>query len=236
MTGVQLIGAKAVIQRYEKLSAESWALFQGKQFLVGGVGSQDLQEWVKDFETAGSTATYTLRVYDSPDAPTSSTANSDYIACINFKAVDEYEGHGIAGYSNKLMERIKGLEERLKETDKDEEEEGPSLGDIVTGWLTDPQKLGMVIGAVRQLFGPASVAALPATPLQTISGMQPVQTEAMNQPNPMNQEESLKRIADALDILAIHDLDLVVHLEKLAKLAQSDPLMFKAVISKLDAL
>lgn len=236
MTGVQLIGTKAVVQRYEKLSAESWALFQGRQFLVGGVGSQDLQDWVKDFETAGSTATYTLRVYDSPDAPTSSTANSDYIACINFKAVDEYEGHGIAGYSNKVMERIKGLEERLKEADGDDkEDDGPSLGDIVTGWLTDPQKLGMVIGAVRQLFGPAS-AVIPAPPLQTISGMQPVQTEAMNQPNPMNQEESLKRIADALDILAIHDLDLVVHLEKLAKLAQSDQLLFKAIISKLDAL
>lgn len=232
MTGVQLIGTKAVVSKYEKLNCDSWAIYQSKQFIVGGVGSEGLQEWVQDFETAGSTATYTLRVYDSGEAPTSATANSDYVACINFKVVDQYEGYGIAGHSNKLMQRIEGLEKKLKDQDSDEDDEGPDLNEVIMGWLTEPQKLGMVIGAVRQLFGgemPVMPAVASPAPLQTVSGLEPVKI------NPMT-EEGLTRISKALDILGVCDPDLVVHLEKLAKLAETDKLLFKAVISKLDAL
>lgn len=232
MTGVQLIGTKAVVSKYEKLNCDSWAIYQSKQFIVGGVGSDGLQEWLQDFETAGSTATYTLRVYDSSDAPTSATANSDYIACINFKVVDQYEGHGIAGHTNKLMQRIEGLEKKLKDQDNDDDDEGPDLNEVIMGWLTEPQKLGMVIGAVRQLFGgemPVMPAVASPAPLQTVSGLEPVKI------NPMT-EEGLTRISKALDILGVCDPDLVVHLEKLAKLAETDKLLFKAVISKLDAL
>jgi len=232
MTGVQLIGSKAVLTRYEKFSTDAWALYQGKQFIVGGVGADNLTEWVRDFEAAGSTATYTLRVYDSDEVPTSATAGVDYIASVNFKVVDQYEGYGIAGHSNKLMERIKGLEEKLeKKGDDEENDEGPALGDGIMGWFEQPEKLGMIIVAVKQLFGgvPAPVIASPA-PVQTISGFEP------NKNDPMSTEESLNRLSKAIDILAVHDPNLVVHLEKLAKLAETDKLLFTAIISKLDAL
>lgn len=232
MTGVQLIGTKAVVEKYEKLNCDSWAIYQGKQFIVGGVGNDGLQGWISDFEAAGSTATYTLRVYDSSEAPTSATANSDYVACINFKVVDQYEGYGIAGHTNKLMQRIESLEKKLKDQDDGEDDEGPDLNEVIMGWLTEPQKLGMVIGAVRQLFGgemPVMPAVASPAPLQTVSGLEPVKI------NPMT-EEGLTRISKALDILGVCDPDLVVHLEKLAKLAETDKLLFKAVISKLDAL
>jgi hypothetical protein len=232
MTGVQLIGTKAVIDRYEKLDCESWAIFQGKEFIVGGVGAQSLREWINDFEMTGSTATYKLRVYDYEEAPTSATANAAYVASINFKAVDEYEGYGIAGHANKLMQRIEGLEKKLKEQDSDEDDEGPDLNEIIMGWLTEPQKLGMVIGAVRQLFGgemPVMPAVASPAPLQTISGLEPGKISPMS-------EDGLMRISKALDILGVCDPDLVVHLEKLAKLAETDKVLFKAVISKLDAL
>jgi hypothetical protein len=49
-------------------------------------------------------------------------------------------------------------------------------------------------------------------------------------------EDNVTRVSKALDILEKYDPQLVVHLEKLAKLASTDTLMFKAVISKLDAL
>lgn len=237
MAGVQLIGTKAVMQRYEKLNAEAWALYQGKEFLVGGMGGEDLRDWVHDFEQSGSTATYTLRVYDFEEPPTCKTGTTDYIASVNFKAVDQYDGYGIAGHSNKLMERIKGLEEKLKDHDGDEDE-GQDLNSVIMGWLTEPQKLGLVIGAVKQLFGapsmpmpvPAPVAG--AQPqLQTISGFQPG-----TQPQAMSAEQSLERLSKAIDILEKHDTDLITHLEKLAKLAETDELLFKAIISKLDAL
>jgi hypothetical protein len=228
MTGVQIIGSKAVIERYGKLNYETWALYQGKQFIVGGNNGNELSEWLSDFEATGSTAVYTLRVYDGDQIPTSSTGNADYIACLNFKVSDTYEGYGIAGHNNKLMDRIKGLEEKLER--KDDNEESGGIGDIIMGWFEDPNKLAIVAGVVRQLMGGVpvpQVGALPA-PIQTISGLDPQKSTSM--------EDSLTRISKALDTLEKYDPQLVVHLEKLAMLASTDTLLFKAVISKLDAL
>jgi hypothetical protein len=228
LTGVHLIGRKAVNERFAKLNAESWALYQGKQFIVGGVGSDTLDEWLADFEATESTATYTLRVYDADTAPTSSTGNAEYIACIPFKIVDMYEGYGIAGHNKNLLQRIKGLEEKLEGKEDDEPEN--DLNSVLMGWLENPEKLGMIAGAIRTLFGGLPmqpVGALPAA-VQTISGLDPQSQTQM--------EDNLTRVSKALDTLEKYDPQLVVHLEKLAKLASTDTPMFKAVISKLDAL
>lgn len=229
MTGVQIIGRKAVVERFTKLNTDSWALYQGKQFIVGGLGTDVLEEWLTDFEATESTATYTLRVYDSDQAPTSATGNADYIACLNFKIVDAYEGYGIAGHNKGLMQRIKGLEEKLE--GKDDKEEGGGLGEIIMGWFEDPSKLAIVAGVVRQLMGGAPLpqvgVALPA-PIQTISGLDPQ--------NETEMEDNVTRVSKALDVLEKYDPQLVVHLEKLAKLASTNTLLFKAVISQLDAL
>jgi len=229
MTGVQLIGRKAVIERYTKLNIDSWALYQGKQFIVGGVGADVLDEWLTDFEATGSTATYTLRVYESDHTPTSSTGNADYVACLNFKIDDAYEGYGIAGHNKNLMQRIKGLEEKLEGKDNDEPD--TDFGTVIMGWLEDPQKLATIAGIVRMFTGGAAalpqLGTLPA-PVQTISGV--------DQKNESVMEDKLTRLSTALDTLEKHDKELVKHLEKLAQLASTDPLLFTAVISKLDAL
>jgi len=231
MTGVQLIGVKAVLSRFEKLNSESWALYQGKQFIVGGVGADLLQEWLMSFAESESTATYTLRVYDFDGTPTSSTGNADYFACINFKLVDAYDGYGIHGHSNRLMDRIGALEKQLKEREEEKDDDATDLNSIIMGWLSDPVKLGQVAGAVRQMIGGVgSVQPLPigATPVQTISGF----GAATEQDN----ETKLARLSAALDELEKRDPKLIEHLEKLAHLAKTDKLLFTAVISKLDAL
>lgn len=228
MTGVQIIGRKAVVERFTKLGTESWALYQGKQFICGGAGSNDLDEWLADFEATGSTATYTLRVYDTDQVPTSSTGNADYIACLNFKIEDAYEGYGISGHNKNLMQRIKGLEEKLE--GKGDDEPDTDFGSVIMGWLENPEKLGIIAGVVRTLMGGNPIqpmGALPA-PVQTISGLEPQ--------NQTEMEDSLTRVSKSLDTLEKYDPQLVVHLEKLAKLASTDPITFKFIISKLDAL
>lgn len=230
MSAVQLIGKKAVISRFGNFDTDTWALYQGKQFIVGGVGVESLDEWLTDFEAAGSTATYMLRVYDSDAAPTASTANTDYLACINFKLVDMYEGYGIAGHTTKLMDRITGLEKKLQDQEKEGDEEGEDFNSIIMGWLSDPVKLNQVAGAVRTIFGSGggSQQTLPATPVQAVSGFN-------NNSAPVTEDAAI-RVAGALDILGEKDPKIVEHLEKLAKLAKNDPMIFQAVISKLDAL
>ncbi len=224
MIGVQCIGKKAVLSRFETLDTDTWAIYQGKQFIVSGSGSDDLGAWIDCFEQAGSTATYMLRVYEGNEKVTSSTGNNDYLACISFKATDQYEGQGIAGHNNKLIERIGALEKLVKEQDDDEPDS--DLNSIIMGWLTDPVKLNQVAGAVRTMFGTGEPATPAAIPLQTISGIKQAEQSA----------DPVVRISAALDVLEKYDPDLVVHLEKLAKLAKNDTPMFKAVISKLDLL
>jgi len=233
MTSVQLIGKPAVLGRFQKLDCEAWALYQGKQFIVGGTGADTLGDWLHDLETSGSTATYVLRVYDSEDTPTSSTGNSDYIACINFKVVDIYEGGGIAGRNDRLMETIRGIQTEIKELRKpaeSEEPEGETIGSVIMDWLQNPEKLGIVVGIARQIFG--TVTPIPiAQPVQAIAGLTNPNTQVEN-----SSEEGLQRIAKALDVLGECDPQLVVHLEKLAKLAKEEPVLFKSVIGKLDLL
>jgi hypothetical protein len=233
MTGVQLIGREQVLSTFDAIGAKSWALYQGKQFIVGGTGSDSLDLWLTNFATAGSTATYMLRAYEADEVPTSATGNTDYIACISFKVVDPYEGMGIHGQNSKLVERIGALEKQLK--DKDEDSGGEDIGDIVMGWLSDPIKLNQVAGAVRMMFGTGgSVGGYVEQPptavpqLQTVSGMNP-QTE-------VDQDALLDQVSGALDVLSKKDKNLVKHLTKLAELAEKEPALFQAVISKLDAL
>lgn len=228
MTGVQIIGKDAVLSRFRKSDTDTWALFQGKQFIASGQGDEDLSDWLDDMLPAGSTATYTLRTYEGAP-PTSSGANSDYISSFNFKLVDMYEGAGIGGHNLKLMQRIDGLEKKLAAQEEDDGDE--SLNDVLMGWLRDPEKLGMVVGAIRQFMG--GPAAAVASPVQAVSGFN-VSHDAQGGNPPA--EQKLERLAGALDKLEKSDPALVEHLEKLATLAQNDPLIFKGVISKLDAL
>lgn len=224
MTGIQIIGRGDILSAYNRLGASSWAVYQGKQFIVGGTDAADLDEWLSMFEKSGTTATYYLRTYDYKEAPTSSTGNSEYTGCIAFKVVDLYEGNGIAGHDKKLMERIGALEQQLQEKEEPEESEG--LDAVIMGWLNDPVKLNQVAGAVRQIFGKEPVA-LPGQGIGSVNG--PV-TAAQQ------QGDNLDRLGAALDTLEKKDVKLVEHLEKLAALAQSDPALFSSVISKLDLL
>lgn len=228
MTGVQLIGKDQVLSTFETLNAKSWALYQGRQFIVGGVGSDYLEAWLTNFAQAGSTATYMLRAYETDDMPTSATGNIDYIACISFKVCDPYDGMGIHGHNSTLVARIGALEKQLKDKDDDQDE---SLNDILMGWLSDPVKLNHVAGAIRTIFGNAQVAGVQstATPLQTVSGVNPA-------PPAESTEEMLVKVEGALDKLQKNDSHLIDHLTKLADLSERDPDLFNLVISKLDAL
>lgn len=220
MTGVVLIGKAAVMERFETFDTDTWALYQGKQFIVGGKGAGSLDGWLTGFDQAGTTATYMLRVYDGDEIPTSGTGSIDYIACIPFKIVDQYQGQGIAGHNIGLMKRIGDLEEQLKGKD----EPGEDLSSVLMGWLEDPVKLNQVAGAFRTIFGGSSPVPTIAGPVQAISGV--------NAP----AEDPVTRLAAAIDKLEKKDPKLVEHIEKLAKLAESDPVTFQFVIGKLDAL
>lgn len=233
MTGVQLIGKDAVLTAFNKLPYDFWGIYEGKTPKVFGEGADALGEWLDMFCAAGSTATYILRIYDTDSLPTSQSGGVDFVASLNFKLVDMYEGYGIAGHTTKLMQRIEGLEKKLAGSDEDEGEE-EDINSILMGWLNNPEKLGMVVGAFRQLIGGGD-----AVPAIAGNGLQAQQTvggfagSGAGTAAGSDDDVRLQRLAAALDQLEKKDPRLVEHLEKLAKL---DPIFFNAVIQKLDAL
>ena len=228
MSSVQTIGVPSILARYDKVEGEAWAIYQGREFIVSGMGKDVLSDWLYSFEAAGSTAIYTLRVYDYDEPPTSSEAAAGYLARINFKIVDTYEGAGVAGYGRGIGERLDKIEKRLAGFENDETEpESESLNDIIMGWLQEPTKLGQVVGAVRQALGKGAGNPVPAQ-----IGQQTIGSAF----DPADKEAALQRLAKAIDTLEKSDPKLVEHLEKLAQLSANDKLTFGIIIAKLDAL
>lgn len=229
MIGVHIIGRDAVLNRFRKFETDTWGLYQGKQFMVGGIGEDQLSDWLDDLTTTGSTAIYVLRMYDADQPPTAASGNADYISSVNFKLIDNYEGQGIHGHSVGLMKRLEAIEKKLDASEEQEETEG--LNDVIMGWLTEPEKLGMVVGAFRQLVGLGG--GVPPAPVQAIAGFNVAKD---NEKPTADKEQQLQTLAKALDILEKADPNIVVHLDKLAKLSQTDQVLFNWTIAKLDAL
>lgn len=230
MTGVQLIGKDTVLTAFNKLGYDYWGLYEGKTPKVFGEGADSLADWLELFCSSGGTATYTLKIYDTETLPTSQTGNVDFVASLNFKLVDLYDGAGIAGHTNKLVQRIEGLEKKIDGAGSDDGEE-EDINSVLMGWLSNPEKLGMVVGAFRQLVGSGPVA--PVVSGNGTAAQQSMSGFDSNNTGSATDDEKLQRLAVALDQLEKKDTKLLEHLEKLAKL---DPLIFNAVISKLDAL
>lgn len=217
MAAVQLIGRESIVSAFEQVDARGWALLEGKRPIVTGSGAEDLKEWLDRFEAAGSTAIYTLRLYDQ-DITFDNAVVASCIASFNVKLVDQYAGHGIAGYSTKLEQRIAALEKG-----DDGDDDGEDIGDIIMGYFKDPNKLETVIGAVMQIFNNGGTG-------QGIAGVVPPAVSEVG------NGDQLQRIASVIDRLQKRDPELLRHLEKLDKLADTNPGLFTMVLKQLDTL
>lgn len=221
MGSIQFIGKEAVLAAFNELDAESWGLFDGKTPILFGEGSDNLETWLDRFAVAGSTAQYTLRVYETA-LPVKT--NTDFIASFKFRLSDPYQGAGISGNTTKLLERIGELEKRIDEGDG----EGEDIMDHIIGWFKEPEKLETVIGAFKNLLGGQSApGSVPVQNAQAMAGY-----KVMSEDN-TQAEEKLEKLAGILDALEKRDPKLLEHLEKLSKL---DALTFNMVIQRVDAL
>lgn len=238
--GTQFIGKEAILAVYSEEYGDQypWALFQSKKRRAAGIGADELSRWVDRFAPAGSSATYTLCVYDEDVDPEKVGAGTDALACWDFK-ITAYQGNGggSGGAMGKLqqmmesdfMARIKAVEDKMNEEPDDKD--GIDINKIIMDYLENPHKIGAVIGAVKSFFGGAMGGAT-AVP-QAIGGIPGAaqQTAAAG-----NQEEQLQRLCNAIDRLQVKYPNLVPCLEKLADIAENDPITWALIKSKLDAL
>jgi hypothetical protein len=208
-SGVHFIGVEKTLEALTEFTAAAgWGLFQGKQPVVTGEGLNTLETWLDRFEESGTTAGFTVRLYDTSPPYVWGTP---YLCSFNIKLTDTYSGMGISGYNNKLMERIEKLEKGDKEGSKD-------FGDVVMGWFENPEQLDIVAGVIRKLMGKETPQTMGAITDQLV---------------PQSKDEQVNRLAKALDVLERRDPKLVNHLEQLAAM---DDLTFNMVMTKLNAL
>lgn len=221
MPGVQIIGKDAIIETFNDLGHETFAIYQGKTLVVGGSGIDDLTTWIDRFCPPGVSGNFTLRLYDCELADM--RAGADATAQFPCRIMDGYSGAMSGAFPSALSKRIDALEKGNKGEGDDK------LTDALMGWLDDPEKLLQVVGAVKALFSPASaVPALPAAMGAVIP-----KTPAPGQLS-ASEEKRYKDLAGYLDDLEKADPYIVAHLGKLADIAKNKPAYFKMLTGMLD--
>lgn len=232
MASVQFYGVDAVMQAAQNRNCPAWAMFQGRQFLFKSPeGSADTESLAMLEEIlnsiTSSEATYTLKFYEDLQGK-KIKENTPCDGSFNFKLktepqIDERrevyrQSNQIAAVLARLEERQTALEEKLNEEDE-EDPEPQTLGGILAGLANDPAKIIQIIEIGKSLFGTNK---------------------------PVNSVGELARVAGAPDIqetelkntivrLRAVDPEINTHLEKLAKIAETQPALFKMLLQQLDA-
>lgn len=235
---VQFYGSQSVIKAFTARGLPTWAIFIQKNLWMPGSGADELKAAL-NMLPLGSEAIYTLRCYDIDDSEVRERTES--CGSFNFKMSEESAsmGGGSYEYRMKLEERIKKLEAEAE--DQEEESFMGAIGSAAIGLLERPSELVQVIGAIKALFQgneptPQQYAAvgsvvrdLPkkkAPPVATVAEPENIVV--------MDQDEKLRRLAAAIDLLEKNDKDIVVHLEKLARISEDKPGVFKMLLGSLN--
>lgn len=227
MAAVQFFGRSNVLSAYKHRGIDVWAIFNGKNLITSGETAEELNNFLDLLEPGGSAAPYILKVYRDADAD-DITDKTECNGSFTFKLTDPaYNSTRIAGTDPSINERFERLENLIvgyvtqDAEDKPEKDEN-DLMSIIMGYLKEPQKLALVINAVR---GFAVNAMSPAAAPAAVGAVTP---------GANNTEDNLQRLSAALDKLEKSDPDIIAHLEKLADIAEKKPPTFKMLLNMLD--
>jgi len=218
---------RAALLKGLKNRIETWGLFQSKQFLMSGEGSEELDELLEKLEPGGSGAVYTLKLYttakaDDIDEKTPSQGS------INFRLNDP--GAGGTGSLAERLDRIEGILAGTMDDEEDEDDSEESLASIIMGYLKEPDKIATLIGAFNDLkHGRVPGAMIPGT-----VGAFDDKSKGQGQP-PADWQSQVERLSKVLDRLQRADPGILEHLEKLADLAEKKPDFFKMLLTQLDS-
>jgi len=225
MAAIQFFGRPNVLSAYAHRGIEVWAIFNGKNLITSGQTTDELDNFLGLLEPGGSAAPYILKVYRDHDAD-DITDKTECNGSFTFKLTDPgYNATRLGASDPGINERFERLENLIvgyvtqDAEDKPEKDEN-DLMSIIMGYLKEPQKLALVINAVRG-FATNAIAPVPAAVGSVTPGAN-------------NTEENLQRLSVALDKLERADPKIVEHLEALADIAEKKPPTFKMLLSMLD--
>jgi hypothetical protein len=227
---------------FEARGVDVWSLWQGRQFLTKGSGREDLQSFLNMIMNSGSSAVYTVKIYEEIDEPKKIKSTTPDDGSFNFR-LQEPDAVG-GNYTSPLSKRMEKLEEmivemreaqirREAEEEEEYEEKEPDIIGSIMGVLQDPDRLEKLIRVGRSIFG-GPVAPAYVGNVNRMGEMSPHAGSPSLSPSTGTPDEKLARLGNAIDVLEKHDPLLVEHLERLAGIAVGDPGKFKQLISMLE--
>jgi len=244
MAGIQFRGVEQVMQAFENRDVDAWSMWQGKQFLFKGYGEADLRAILESIAVNSTNAIYTIRVYETINDVKNIKEKSECDGSFNFRLDDERQEITGAQYSrftqnNSVFNRLAAIEEKLNNpppADDDEEEE--TIGSVAIDIMKNPDKALKWAEVIRNIFSfnqpqqpPGSVRHLP---ISTTIQQQPASMGNVTQPAKELTEQELERLDKVTDLLFLKDPDFLVHLEKLAQIAENNPKKFKSLLTMLE--
>jgi hypothetical protein len=201
-----------------------------------------------------TTATYTLKTYDEISKGQKIRPSTEYDTAFQFKIcpppVSQFTGmQGVYPQANNpVLKELQQLREEMNtlrieqsaDDEDDEDDEPETLQEAMIGLLHEPERLNAVVEPLRELISlgrslmgmeplPGNTMMLP--PGNAITGVRKVGSVPID-PDP----QMVHRLGVAINTLEQYDDKLVVHLEKLASVAISDPVKFRGLLSMLDLL
>jgi hypothetical protein len=224
---VQFKGIETVLKAYENRGVEFWSIWQNKQFMFKGAGDADLREILTMLTNGGTNATYTLRIFEDVKNVNEIKGNTADDGSFNFRldsvGMDSYYVSPVQSPTSIILEKLSGIEKRLEEVETGEPENKSlgRLGEI----LEHPTIAAILPGLIEKLTGALFDTKQPQQPPQNVIQMPPARIAGI--------EEDNQVIIECITILKKHDPDIILHLQKLVQLAESNPALFKGLISSL---
>jgi len=242
MGSLQFLGIEDTLKAFEYRDVKVWSIFDGKRMIHKGAGETDLREFLEMISRSGTAATYILKVYEDIDDPKQVKSNTPDDGSFSFKLFG-YESAGMGGivprhYGDpvqaKILERLGAIEQQINGEEGEEPDFIKSIGDAFIGMIQEPGKLGEFIEVIKPIFG----GPQPYNPMRAgIGNVKPVELpKQTNEGGLVLTEESLQRIGDAIEKIAVQDPKIVEHLEKLAAMAEKNPVKFRSTIGLFDTV
>lgn len=239
-SSLHFIGKEQVMQAYRNRQIPAWSLWCGKQFLTKGMDEVELESFLAAI-WEGSTATYTLRVYDGIDNVKDVKEKTECDGSFNFRLVQREDDYVPGTAKGRIEQRQIELEEKFdallqKLSEPVEEEKEPeTIGKVFMGILQDPEKLERTIGTIKNLIGMVTPPPMPHQ-IGNVSFIQSepeIKATMTTQQKELNKQQ-LTRLYGAIEKLTKADTGIVEHMEKLAMIAERNPAQFKVLLSMLE--
>jgi hypothetical protein len=247
--GVQFRGAGALLQAYDNCKIVNWAVLYDKGINCKYNGSDEtearetLEEFLKLLSQSGSTAVYTLNLYEglSKGAKILPKTEADY--SFNFTLYDNFNEsaynpstRAYQGTTQILLDRLTAIEAKLSKEEDDEEEGPQGVQGLLNGIIEDDRFKtwiqDKVFAFADKLFEkPGNIVPMNpgSTPPRAAARVGEIN---QNSPILIDAEQQMKA-AQAVELLARVDRNLGDNLLKIARIAQEDPNRYKMLAAML---